>query len=212
MSKRLDFLAKVRPEAATAYLTFLKESGKHLDDKTRFLISVVTKVISGTHSGLKQYVPHAIRAGATGQEIIDAVLMAFPAAGLTKVLDAFAVLQEMNLPELSIDNLTKEYQWINIAPINDFQINTITPKEIGGRKLLIYRYEDNKFHVYDQCCPHLGNKLPAKAEGTILTCPSHKWKFDLVSGNCIEKGTRSLHHFKHRIENNFLQVELIPLN
>ncbi|MDH5680463.1 MAG: carboxymuconolactone decarboxylase family protein, partial [Spirochaetota bacterium] len=72
MSKRLKFLATARPEAAEAYLKFLKESGRHLDDKTRFLISVVTKVISGTTSGLKQYIPHAIRAGASGDEILDA--------------------------------------------------------------------------------------------------------------------------------------------
>ena len=110
MSKRLKFLSEARPEAATAYFTFLRESGRHLDDKTRFLISVVTKVASGTTVGLKQYLPHAMRAGASANEIIDAILMAFPAAGLPKVLDAIDVVMEMDLPDFKLENLKKPNQ------------------------------------------------------------------------------------------------------
>lgn len=105
MSKVLDFFHEIRPEAHDAYFGFLKESSKHLDDKTRLLIQVVTKVISGSPRGLKQYIPQALKAGASGQEVIDAMLMAFPASGLTNLLNAFEAVMEMDIPELKPEKL-----------------------------------------------------------------------------------------------------------
>ena len=40
MSDALNYLIKARPEAMTAYFTFLKKAGDHLDTRTRDLISV----------------------------------------------------------------------------------------------------------------------------------------------------------------------------
>jgi len=60
MSDALKYLIKARPEAMGAYFSFLKETGKHLDPKTRSLISVITKVDSQTERGLRQYLPRAL--------------------------------------------------------------------------------------------------------------------------------------------------------
>ena len=45
MSDALNYLLKVRPETLGHYFAFLKDCGKHLDPKTRNLISVITKVM-----------------------------------------------------------------------------------------------------------------------------------------------------------------------
>jgi nitrite reductase/ring-hydroxylating ferredoxin subunit len=79
-------------------LKFFGESGKHLEPRTRFLISVVTKVINFSPRGLEQYVRRAIESGATPDEVIDAVLCSYPCAGLTKVVDAIDVILDMRLP------------------------------------------------------------------------------------------------------------------
>lgn len=210
MSKRLDYLAKARPEAATAYLTFLKEAGRNLDDKTRFLISVVTKVITGTSSGLKQYTPHAIRAGASGDEVLDAILMSFPAAGLTKVLDAIATLQDLDLPELRLENLGKEEEWHEVAKLSDLNKGGAKLIEAGERKILIY-YTDEELLAWDARCPHLGNKLPEKLDGDTLQCKVHKWKFDIKTGYCIETGDRHLHAYPVKIEDDKVFVKMIYL-
>ncbi len=91
MSKALSYLIKARPEAMSAYFTFLKDAGKHLDPKTRSLISVITKIDSQTERGLRQYLPRAIRDGASPQEILDAILMAFPTLGLAKIVWAMDI-------------------------------------------------------------------------------------------------------------------------
>ncbi len=100
-SRGLEFLRQVRPDAIAHLLAFFSESARHLDPRTRFLISVVTKVISGSKRGVRQYVRRALENGATPDEVLDAVLCAYPCAGLTKVVDAVDVILAMNLPGLT---------------------------------------------------------------------------------------------------------------
>ena len=99
MSDALTFLVKARPEAMGHYFAFLKDAGKHLDPKTRDLISVITKVHSQTERGLRQYLKRALRDGCTPAEVLDALLMAFPALGLAKIVWAVDVILAMDLPE-----------------------------------------------------------------------------------------------------------------
>jgi alkylhydroperoxidase/carboxymuconolactone decarboxylase family protein YurZ len=106
MSDALNYLVAARGDALGHYFKFLKDSGKHLDPKTRDLISVITKVHSQTEGGLKQYLTRALRDGVKPIEIIDALVMAFPALGLAKIVWAAEIILEMDLPEFRPENLT----------------------------------------------------------------------------------------------------------
>ena len=53
MSDALTYLVQARPDAMGHYFRFLKETGKHLDPKTRNLISVITKVHAQTERGFR---------------------------------------------------------------------------------------------------------------------------------------------------------------
>lgn len=97
-SRGLAFLQSARPEAMGHLLKFFAASARHLDPKTRFLISVVTKVVNFSPRGIQQYVRRAREEGASPDEIIDAILCAYPCAGLTRVVDAVDVLLDMGLP------------------------------------------------------------------------------------------------------------------
>ena len=70
MSEALDYLVKARPEALGHYFAFLKDCGKHLDPKTRALISVITKVDAQTERGFKQYLKRALREGCSPMEVL----------------------------------------------------------------------------------------------------------------------------------------------
>jgi NAD(P)H-dependent nitrite reductase small subunit len=98
-SRGLAFLQKARPDAMAHLLSFFKESGRHLEPKTRFLISVVTKVINFSPRGLRQYVRRALGEGATADEVLSAVMCAYPCAGLTRVVDAVDVILEMGIAD-----------------------------------------------------------------------------------------------------------------
>src|ERR1700690_2851300 len=108
MSDALNYLIKVRPDAIPHYFKFLKESGKHLDPKTRALISVITKVHPQTGNGLRQFLLRAVREGASPMEVLDALMMAFPALGLAKIVWAVDILLEMDIPEFRPEMIAAE--------------------------------------------------------------------------------------------------------
>lgn len=204
MSDALNYLVAARPEAITPYFKFLKEAGKHLDTRTRDLISVITKVDAQTEAGFRQYLTRALRNGAKANEVLDALLMAFPTLGLAKIVWAVDILLDMDIPEFHPDNLFAEPRWHKVAPLGEVPSGDITYLDCDGRSLFIYREGDN-IRVYDSRCPHQVTNIPHLAlEGTRLTCPKHHWAFDVKTGECVEVGSRPLNTFEHKIEGNML--------
>ena len=207
MSDALKYLIKARPEAMGAYFSFLKEAGKHLDPKTRSLISVITKIDSQTERGLRQYLPRALRDGATPDEVLDAILMAFPTLGLAKITWAIDIMLDMDIPEFRTELLGVEAEWhdlIDWDKVKDADITYVA--DCDGRSLFVYRSGDD-CHVYDSRCPHQVTNIPNLAlSGVRLTCPKHQWAFDVTTGECVEKGTRPLNQFESRIRKGQLQA------
>lgn len=201
MSDALNYLIKARPEAMTPYFKFLKEAGKHLDPKTRSLISVITKIDTQTEGGFRQYLPRALRDGATPHEILDAILMAFPSLGLAKIVWAMDILLDMDIPEFRADLLDAEPAWHDIIDLTEVKDGDVTyVEDCDGRSVFIYRSGEN-YQVYDSRCPHQVTNIPNLAlEGKRLTCPKHHWVFDVETGECVEKGSRPLNHFDSKVE------------
>jgi nitrite reductase/ring-hydroxylating ferredoxin subunit/alkylhydroperoxidase/carboxymuconolactone decarboxylase family protein YurZ len=207
MSDALKYLIKARPEAMGAYFSFLKEAGKHLDPKTRSLISVITKIDSQTERGLRQYLPRALRDGATPNEVLDAILMAFPTLGLAKITWAIDIMLDMDIPEFRLELLGAEPEWHDLLDWSDVQDGEITYADNrDGRNVFIFRSGDD-CRVYDSRCPHQVTNIPHLAlSGLRLTCPKHQWAFDVSTGECVDKGTRPLNQFENRIEVGRLQA------
>jgi nitrite reductase/ring-hydroxylating ferredoxin subunit/alkylhydroperoxidase/carboxymuconolactone decarboxylase family protein YurZ len=204
MSDALNYLIKARPEAMTAYFSFLKQSETHLDTRTRDLISVITKVAVQTEGGFRQYLTRALRNGATPHEVIDALLMAFPVLGLAKIVWATDILLDMDIPEFRPENLDAQPEWRDVAALEEIPEAEAAYFEVDGRHLFTWRKGD-EISVYDSRCPHQVTDIPhLSLEGTTLTCPKHEWAFDIESGECIAKGKRPLNKFAHKTENGRL--------
>lgn len=207
MSDALNYLIKARPEALTHYFAFLKDAGKHLDPKTKNLISVITKVHAQTDRGLRQYLKRALREGCTAVEVIDALLMAFPALGLAKIIWAVDVILDMNLPEFQDGAVaaklptaaTKAPEWHDVMASKDLPDGEVLRKECDGFGLFIYR-EKRSVSVFDSRCPHQSTDIPELAlKGRTLTCPKHQWEFDAKSGDCIKKGNSPLKRIESKV-------------
>jgi len=203
MSDAIDYLLAARPEAMKPYFSFLKQSGKRLDPRTRALISVITKVGARTDRGFRQYLTRALRAGCTPDEILDALLAAFPMIGLTGLTWAVDIILEMDLPEFRPDRLGAEPAWHKVIDLDRLGQGT-TRLACDDRELFVYR-DGDEIHVYDSRCPHQVTNIPQLAlQDYTLTCPKHEWQFDIRTGECIARGDRPLKRFETRIENNQL--------
>jgi nitrite reductase/ring-hydroxylating ferredoxin subunit/alkylhydroperoxidase/carboxymuconolactone decarboxylase family protein YurZ len=206
MSDALSYLVQVRPEAMGSYFKFLKKAGDHLDTRTRDLISVITKAAVQTEPGFKQYLTRALRNGASPQEVIDALLMAFPVLGLAKIVWATDILLAMDIPEFRPENLDATPEWHDLISLHEVSDGEVTFAESAGRHLFIYRKAD-QIKVYDSRCPHQVTDIPHLAlEGRKVTCPKHHWAFDIETGECIEIGNRPLRQFDHKVEGGRLHA------
>ena len=157
MSDALNYLIKTRPETVSHYFAFLKETGKHLDPKTRNLISVITKVHAQTDRGFRQYLSRALREGCTPMEVLDALLMAFPALGLAKITWAVDIILDMNLPGFAPEVITRTApepgRWRDVMAMKEVPDGDVLRTECEGRGLFIYR-EGRSVQVFDSRCPH----------------------------------------------------------
>lgn len=204
MSDALSYLLEVRGDALGHYFKFLKDAGKHLDPKTRNLISVITKADVQTESGFKQYLIRALREGCKPIEIVDALLMAFPTLGLAKIVWATDILLGMDMPEFRPENLGATPRWHDLMAASDVGDRQTRRIDCDGRGLFVYR-QDGDYRVYDSRCPHQVTNIPHLAlHGMELTCPTHQWRFDITTGQCTAKGTHPLKTFESKVENDRL--------
>ncbi|OGT71233.1 MAG: hypothetical protein A3I78_03320 [Gammaproteobacteria bacterium RIFCSPLOWO2_02_FULL_56_15] len=211
MSEALDYLIKARPEAMQAYFSFLKLAGKHLDPRTRAIISVITKVDNQTPAGFRQYLRRALKEGVSAAEIIDALLLAFPSLGLSKIVWAVDQLLEMDLPEFRLEMQAvpgaELHEWRDLATLAELQPGRINCFERDGRHIFV-TMAGNEPIAWDGVCPHRGIRFkPENVSGDILVCPGHGHRFDLVTGQGPENSSESLNRLATRTRGDKLQYQ-----
>ncbi len=229
MSDALNYLLAARPEAMTHYFAFLKDAGKHLDPKTRNLISVITKVDAQTEPGFKQYLKRALRDGCSPVEVIDALLMAFPTLGLTKIIWATNIILSMNLPGFDpeamkaqlagepekaasaesnpAESKAVEATWHDVMTTAALADGQTTRVDSHGRGLFISR-EGDTFTVFDSHCSHQRTDIPLSAlDDCTLTCPKHQWTFDVKTGACHKPGGAPLQQLPAEVVGGRVMVQ-----
>jgi nitrite reductase/ring-hydroxylating ferredoxin subunit/alkylhydroperoxidase/carboxymuconolactone decarboxylase family protein YurZ len=206
MSDALNYLVKARPEAFSHYFKFLKDCGKHLDPKTRDLISVITKVHSQTERGFRQYLNRALRNGCSPAEVLDALLMAFPALGLAKIVWAVDIILAMKLPGFDPEAVVGESTWHDVMATSELAPEGVIRVECDGRGLFVHHAADG-WQVFDSRCPHETTDIPHLAlKGLTLTCPKHEWAFDVRTGACTAKGDKPLQRWDSKVLDGRLLV------
>jgi AhpD family alkylhydroperoxidase len=93
----MELFQKEAPEVAAAFNSLIKAlvASKGLDQKTKQLIYIAMKAGMGDDMVVKAHVPMAKAAGATREEVVDAILMTLTVSGIRGVVHCLpeAVLQ-----------------------------------------------------------------------------------------------------------------------
>ena len=93
----LTFVMEHRKEVFKNYQKLVSSLGSNLDEKTRELIMLAIQMNSPSPEAIKIIIPKAIRAGATKDEIIDAIILTIPIVGLSTVIKMLPfVLKEVS--------------------------------------------------------------------------------------------------------------------
>lgn len=194
MSRALDFLLKARPQAMGAYFQFVKDNGSRLDPKTRALISVITKVAVETELGLVQYTRKALAVGASPEEVLDAIMMAFPALGLSRIVWAVDVLIDHGVEgftaladegaEVAANKPAARGEVLDVCALDQLPESQTVKRNSGRYPLLLWR-EGTTVRAFKAYCSHQGMELMASAiKGAQVTCAQHGWQFSLPDGSC----------------------------
>lgn len=194
MSRALDFLLKARPQAMGAYFQFVKDNGSRLDPKTRALISVITKVAVETELGLVQYTRKALAVGASPEEVLDAIMMAFPALGLSRIVWAVDVLIDHGVEgfaaladeaaALAQASPGPRGEVLDVCALDPLPERQTIKRNSGRYPLLLWR-EGGTVRAFKAYCSHQGMELMSSGiKGAQVTCAQHGWQFTLPDGRC----------------------------
>ncbi|MDD1712631.1 MAG: carboxymuconolactone decarboxylase family protein [Methanoregulaceae archaeon] len=84
----MEIFRKEAPEVAEAFNGLIKAlvASRGLDQKTKQLIYIAMKAAMGDETAVRAHVPMAKQAGATKEEIVDAILMTLTVSGIRGVV------------------------------------------------------------------------------------------------------------------------------
>jgi alkylhydroperoxidase/carboxymuconolactone decarboxylase family protein YurZ len=84
----MEVFRKEAPEVAAAFNGLIQSlvASKGIDQKTKQLIYIAMKASMGDATAVKAHVPMAKAAGATKEEVVDAILMTLTVSGIRGVV------------------------------------------------------------------------------------------------------------------------------
>jgi toluene monooxygenase system ferredoxin subunit len=99
-----------------------------------------------------------------------------------------------------------------IIPFDDLWVGEMLGVEVAGVKVLLLNVED-EVRAYLDRCPHRASLLSeGNLEGFTLTCATHLWEFNALTGGGINPESSRLIRFPVRIENGKISVEIPEAN
>jgi AhpD family alkylhydroperoxidase len=100
----MELLGKEAPEVAGAFGGLIRslEARKGLDPKAKQLVYIALQAAAGEAGAVRAHLPMARRAGATREEVVDAILVTLPVAGIRGIVtclpDVVRYFEECTLP------------------------------------------------------------------------------------------------------------------
>jgi len=100
-------------------------------------------------------------------------------------------------------------EFVRVAGKADVQPGQGKVVEVNEKMLAVFNV-DGTFHVLDNECPHRGGSLcEGDLEGCTITCPWHRWEYNLASGDCVnEPETKKATVYQVKVEGDDIKVML----
>ena len=102
--------------------------------------------------------------------------------------------------------------YIKVAKVEEFEIKKIKSLSILGKKIGIIKREDGSFYAIEVGCKHQGADITkGNLRNNTATCPRHKWKYNLETGECLNHESQKLRKYDLKIVGNDIKISLEPI-
>lgn len=175
------------------HFAFLVACGTPLEPTTGKPIAVIGKVHVPTERGLRQYLGRALREGCTPAEGLDALPMALPRRGLSKIVWAVDIVLALDLPGFQPGAPGSPGEWHDVTATRGFEAGNTQRVTRDGRGLCVHR-AGRAWRVCDSRCPHptTDPSRSGRSKRCTLTCRRHQSAFERRRGACIARGSSPL--------------------
>ena len=83
---------------------------------------------------------------------------------------------------------------------------------VGERKVAVFNIDGDLYAIEDRC-PHRGASLgKGTRDGFVVTCPLHKWEFDLRTGQCVGRPGNELRRFEVFVGGDSLLLDVSSID
>jgi toluene monooxygenase system ferredoxin subunit len=95
-----------------------------------------------------------------------------------------------------------------VASLDDLWSGEMAAVSVEGQCILLVNLE-NVVRAYADACPHKRTRLSqGTLQGRMLTCATHQWQFDALTGRGINPAMACLEEFPVLVENGEILVEV----
>lgn len=104
-------------------------------------------------------------------------------------------------------------EYVVVATVQSHEAEPMKSYSLFGRKVGIFRRADGSYYGMETSCKHQGaDLLTGTIEGNIVTCPRHKWRYDLITGQCLSNSSAPLRHYDVLVEDDCLKIACFPID
>jgi nitrite reductase/ring-hydroxylating ferredoxin subunit len=99
-------------------------------------------------------------------------------------------------------------QFVSVAQIGDVGPGRSKVVTVGGVDIALFNV-NGTIYAIDNLCPHEGGPLATgKVLGTVVTCPWHRWRFDLATGRSPVNPAVGVRVSRVKLEGREILIEL----
>lgn len=97
-----------------------------------------------------------------------------------------------------------ERPWRKILRADAIRVGEMRVARVGTRQVVVASTPTG-VHVFRNHCPHAGAPLSGgKLTEDTITCPRHRWEFQLEDGHCPAHPIYTLRRFEVRVEDGWI--------
>lgn len=79
---------------------------------------------------------------------------------------------------------------------------------VGDKSIAIFNI-DGSFYAIENLCPHRGAPMvDGEVDGTIVTCPWHRWEFDVTTGQSPVNPAACVNTYPCKIVGDDIMIEI----